>query len=61
MQCMSLLIATDPNLARVVAFGRGIVTYLPLVVRGANVLHVHMAAAWWRATSGVSRISSRTG
>ncbi|MGQ0779055.1 MAG: glycosyltransferase family 4 protein [Pseudonocardiales bacterium] len=32
------------HLARVVAFGRGIVTYLPLVVRGADVVHVHMAS-----------------
>ncbi|MGH3794565.1 MAG: glycosyltransferase family 4 protein [Pseudonocardiaceae bacterium] len=32
------------TLARILAFGRGVLTFLPLLVRGADVVHVHMAS-----------------
>lgn len=32
------------RLTRAMAFGRGLVIYLPLVLRGADVVHVHMAS-----------------
>lgn len=31
-------------LARIAAFGRGLLAFLPLIVRGADVVHVHMAS-----------------
>lgn len=31
-------------LARILTFGRGILTFLPLALRGADVVHVHMAS-----------------